>query len=63
MRLYLQAFLAVWPVINQLLRLWIRSPEEKRAKLIGDLGAAFRKAEATQGDTSEIEKLIKKGKP
>lgn len=60
--LYLKAFLALWPYIQTLLDLWVKTPEEKRDQLVSDLHKGFQKAAETQGDTSDIENTIAGGR-
>lgn len=59
---YIQAFIQLIPIIKQLLGLFIKTPEEKRLKLISDLHNAFNKAKETEGDTSLIEEIIRSGR-
>lgn len=60
--LYLTAFMALWPYIQTLLDLWIKTPAEKRDQLVSDLHKAVQKASETSGDTSDIENIISGGR-
>ena len=46
-----------WDEVTYFVKLLKKTPAEKHAELLSDLGKAFDKAAAT-GDTSDIEKLL-----
>ncbi len=60
--IYLKALIALWPVIRSILSRYASTPEEKRAALVSDLAKAFDHAEDTDGDTSQIEDIIRRGR-
>ena len=59
---WIQAFIALLPIINKLIDLFTTTPAQARGQLISDLHDAFEKADISGGDTSDIEKIIREGK-
>lgn len=57
----LELLTEIMPLVQDLLHLFNKTPEEKRAELITTLHVAFQTAQST-GDTSLIEKAIRDGK-
>lgn len=58
----LQAVITLWPIIRELINLYLEQPPASRAKLLSDLKGALAHAKSTGGDTSGIESLIRRGR-
>jgi len=56
--IYIEALLALLPIIKALLSLFIKTPKEKRKEMLLSVHQAVQKASET-GNTSDIEGLIK----
>jgi|JI7StandDraft_1071085.scaffolds.fasta_scaffold17611_4 hypothetical protein len=54
---FVQAFIALLPIIMKLLNLFIKSPDKKREELISELNTAFKKA-VDEKDPSELSRII-----